>query len=173
MDVFWRNGYAGTTPQLLLDELGIGKGSFYNAFESKHQLFVSALEKYKDRRIDYLTGSFAAEGPVRPRIEAALYELTGLGTHAQGCLMVNSVAELAGVDAGTRAVADDLFAGIESAFREAIESGRRSGEFSSATDPAKGASSLLTTLIGTSILLKMRTDPTRAVRSIAEAVEAL
>lgn len=173
MELFWRNGYAGTTPQLLLDELGIGKGSFYNAFESKHALFVSALERYKQRRIDYLADAFAPPGPVRPRIESALYELTGLGTHAQGCLMVNSVAELAGVDPDIRSVADDLFTGISAAFRGAVEEGRRSGEFSPEVDATRAASSMLTTLIATSILLKMRTDPAGAVRAVQEAVEAL
>jgi TetR/AcrR family transcriptional repressor of nem operon len=53
MDLFWRQGYAGTTPQELASELGIGKGSLYNTFESKHALFMRALRRYSERRLEY------------------------------------------------------------------------------------------------------------------------
>ena len=43
MSVFWRQGYGATSPQLLVEELGIGKGSLYNSFDSKHNLFTLAL----------------------------------------------------------------------------------------------------------------------------------
>lgn len=39
MDVFLANGYAATTPRQLVDALGIGRGSPYKAFGSKHALF--------------------------------------------------------------------------------------------------------------------------------------
>jgi TetR/AcrR family transcriptional regulator, transcriptional repressor for nem operon len=69
MDLFWRQGYAGTTPQELASELGIGKGSLYNTFESKHALFMRALRRYSERRLEYLTGLFSAPGPVGPRLK--------------------------------------------------------------------------------------------------------
>jgi TetR/AcrR family transcriptional repressor of nem operon len=173
MDVFWRRGYAATTPQALLDELGIGKGSFYNTFESKHGLFTLALERYKDNRLRFLRETFEQDGPLRDRIGAALRELTGLGTHNQGCLMVNSTSELGQSDESANAIAESLFAGIEAAFRDAIERGRRSGEFSSTADAQTSADSLLATLVGASILLKMGTDPERADRAIKDAVRSL
>ena len=43
LEVFWKQGYAATTPAELLEAIGVGKGSFYNAFESKHA--VSIIEK--------------------------------------------------------------------------------------------------------------------------------
>src|SRR3954465_6327852 len=111
MNVFWRHGYAATTPQALLDELGIGKGSFYNTFDSKHGLFTLALERYKNNRLSFLAKTLKPEGPLRDRILSALRELTGLGTHNQGCLMVNSTAELGRSDEELSAIAESLFAG--------------------------------------------------------------
>jgi TetR/AcrR family transcriptional repressor of nem operon len=173
MAVFWRSGYAGTTPQALLDELGIGKGSFYNTFESKHKLFTAALERYKDKRIVFLGEVFGPPGPVRDRLEFVLHELSGLDDHKQGCLMVNSVTELAQDDESVQKIADDLFTGIEAAFRDVVERGRESGEFSRTTDPQRAAASLLTTLIGASVLLKLGSDPARAVSALHDAVESL
>ncbi|WP_431278502.1 TetR/AcrR family transcriptional regulator [Leifsonia poae] len=173
MEVFWRRGYAGTTPQALVDELGIGKGSFYNTFESKHGLFTLALERYKDNRIAYLRDTLEPEGPLRDRLDAAMRELTGVGRHQQGCLMVNATAELTQTDEAVAAIADSLFTGIESAFRDAIERGQSTGEFTGVQDAQHAAASLLTTLIGSSILLKMGTDPERAIGAMRDAVLAL
>src|SRR2546423_15055115 len=46
MDVFWNNGYAATSPRALADAAGIGVSSLYNAFGSKHDLFLRALRRY-------------------------------------------------------------------------------------------------------------------------------
>jgi TetR/AcrR family transcriptional regulator, transcriptional repressor for nem operon len=173
MDVFWQRGYGGTTPQVLLDALGIGKGSFYNTFESKHKVFTLALERYKDNRILFLGETFEAPGPMRSRIHSALRELTGLESHRRGCLMVNSTAELAQDDAAVKRIADDLFAGIEAAFRDAIERGRQEGEFSPSIDVAGSATSLLATLVGTSVLLKTGADVDQVARALGAAVQAL
>lgn len=173
MDVFWERGYGATTPQALLDALGIGKGSFYNTFESKHKLFTLALERYKDNRIRFLTETFDGPGSMRERMRAALRELTGSGSHRQGCLMVNSAAELAQADESVNSIAESLFDGIEEAFREAIERGRREGEFTTPVDDRRAAHSLLTTLIGVSVLLKMGSDVEGVDRVIEDAVRAL
>lgn len=50
MHVFWQNGYKGTSLQNLLDEMGIGKGSFYATFGSKRELFLQVLKHYGDTR---------------------------------------------------------------------------------------------------------------------------
>ena len=39
-------GYANTSMQDLVDELGLNRGSIYGTFGSKHELFVAALTRY-------------------------------------------------------------------------------------------------------------------------------
>lgn len=48
LELFWRQGYANTSMQDLVDHLGIGRGSIYDTFGSKHALWVRALTKYCD-----------------------------------------------------------------------------------------------------------------------------
>jgi TetR/AcrR family transcriptional regulator, transcriptional repressor for nem operon len=172
MGVFWRQGYAATSPALLVEELGIGKGSLYNTFDSKHNLFTLALRGYCTMRARAVTAELAGPGPVRPRLRAALVELTGAGNHSRGCLMVNAVTERAGTDPDVAALAKSLFERIEGTFRDAVERGQRSGELGPG-DPSAAAGSLLTTVIGTTVLARAGEDPERLTGLIDSAVERL
>lgn len=48
MDVFWRKGYQGTSTDDLMEAMGIGRGSFYNAFGSKRDVYLRTLDRYLD-----------------------------------------------------------------------------------------------------------------------------
>ena len=154
MDLFWRQWYAGTTPQELASELGIGKGSLYNTFESKHELFMRALRRYSETRLEYLTELFSAPGPIGPRLKEAMTVLAGVGQHQRGCVMVNAAAELGAADNDVNSTADDLFTRIEEVFRQAIAQGQESGEFSRDRDAETAASQLLASVVGLSVLVK-------------------
>ena len=154
MHLFWRQGYAATTPQELATELGIGKGSLYNTFESKHALFVQALRRYSALRLDYLDGMLDSPGPIAPRLEQAVRALAGVGAHTRGCVMVNAAAELGAVDAEVNGIAAELFAGIEAAFARAISRGAGTGEFTDTARAATAPGQLLATTIGLSVLAK-------------------
>ncbi|NMO50065.1 TetR/AcrR family transcriptional regulator [Actinoplanes sp. TBRC 11911] len=173
VDLFWRQGYSGTTPVELVNELGIGKGSLYRSFESKRHLFGLALRRYATERLDSLAEGLAGDGPMRPRVRAAVERLSGAGAHERGCFLVNAIAELGQVDESVAATAGDVFDGIETAFRDAIERGRDSGEFRSDRPAGETASSLLATVVGLSVLAKTRSDPARLARIVDSAVNGL
>ncbi len=50
MEVFWRKGYEATSLADLCDCTGLHKGSLYQTFGSKHDLFMKALKHYIDRQ---------------------------------------------------------------------------------------------------------------------------
>ncbi|WP_433599812.1 TetR/AcrR family transcriptional regulator [Nocardia sp. CA-135953] len=154
MDLFWRQGYAGTTPQELASAMGIGKGSLYNTFVSKHALFMSALRRYSERRLEYLTDLFSAPGPIGPRLKRAIAVLAGVGEHQRGCVMVNAVAELGAADDDVNRIASELFTQIEAVFRQAITQGQESGEFGVDRVADAAAGQVLASVIGLSVLIK-------------------
>jgi TetR/AcrR family transcriptional regulator, transcriptional repressor for nem operon len=166
VEVFWRQGFAGTTPQDLVDELGIGKGSLYNTFKSKHHLFGLALRRYSATRVVSLAEALEGPGPVLPRLRQAMRTLAGIGDHRYGCLIVNSVAELGSTDEGVAEVAKELFGQLEEAFRSAIERGQASGEITSRHAPGESASALLAAVIGASVLAKTGSDPGHLNRTL-------
>jgi len=173
MGVFWRHGYGATTPQTLTSELGIGKGSLYNTFKSKHHLFVLSLSRYSTWRMGFLADNFSSPDPVRLQLREAVEVLTGYGDHDRGCLLVNASAELGSTDQSVTEVTEGLFGGIEEAFRVAIQRGQRNGELDPAHDAASAAGALLTTVVGTSLLLKARTDQNRVFRTIDATINSL
>src|ERR1700751_63031 len=130
MEVFWRKGYAATTPQDLVDALGIGKGSLYNAFGSKHELFELALRRYRDSQGAALLEMLEEPGPVKARLRKPLGVLAEMAVAApkrRGCMAVNAAAELAGTDEPVTDLVRRMFDRMEEAFRWLVEEGQRTG----------------------------------------------
>ncbi len=46
MDVFWQKGYQATSTDDLMEAMGIGRGSFYNTFGSKRDVYLRTLDRY-------------------------------------------------------------------------------------------------------------------------------
>jgi TetR/AcrR family transcriptional repressor of nem operon len=134
MDLFWRKGYAGTTPQDLVDELGIGKGSLYATFGSKRALFDRALERYREQQADTLTRIIDQPGPVKPRLRAAMQFIIEAGaadSDRRGCLAVNTAAELSGADRKATLDVRHMFERTQGALEAVIAEGQRAGEIRS------------------------------------------
>ncbi|MEV0202322.1 TetR/AcrR family transcriptional regulator [Nonomuraea sp. NPDC050691] len=93
LEVFWRQGYEGTSLSDLTGAMGINRPSLYAAFGNKEELFVKALDRYISG-----PGAFADEALAAPTVrevverlvEGAIELTAGTGT-PHGCLSVNSV----------------------------------------------------------------------------------
>ena len=155
MDVFWANGYAATTPQQLVDALGIGRGSLYNAFGSKHALFERALAHYVEQETMRLVDVLEGEGSARERVRAALdLVITAARRDRRGCLVTNAAVELAGRDGVVGAVVRRALRRQEAAFRAAVEDGQRTGEIARDRDSDALAALFLATANGIRVVAK-------------------
>jgi TetR/AcrR family transcriptional repressor of nem operon len=176
MEVFWRKGYAGTTPQDLVDALGIGKGSLYNAFGSKHALFEQALRRYRDSQAVALIQMLEEPGSVKARLRKVLELLARMDLadpDRRGCMAVNTAAELAGTDETATEIVRRMFDRTEDALRALIEEGQRAGEIAPERDPAALGSLLLNTLVGLRLMARIAEDSERLNRVIDAAIDAL
>ncbi|MCX4544891.1 TetR/AcrR family transcriptional regulator [Streptomyces sp. NBC_01565] len=176
MQVFWRKGYAASTPQDLVDALGIGKGSLYNAFGSKHALFELALRRYRDSQALALVELLEEPGPVKARLRRTLELLAEMDLadpDRRGCLAVNTAAELAGTDEVATGLVRRMFDRTEGAFRALIEEGQRSGEIAPGRDPAALGSMLLNTVVGLRLMARVAEGPGRLTRVIDATVDSL
>lgn len=106
LELFWEQGYEGTSLTELTTAMGINKPSLYAAFGNKEQLFAKALDRYFAG-----PGAFAAdaldEPTVRGVVEHLVYggiQLTTGADTPHGCLTVKGV-HACGPDA--RPVRDD------------------------------------------------------------------
>lgn len=175
LNVFWERGYGATTPAELLEAIGVGKGSFYNAFGSKHALFEQALRRYGDDRVAGLTRWLADAGPVGQRVKGYIERLaTPENDKAlrRGCFATNTAAELGRSDPAATNIVRRTFERMESVLEATLIEGQKRGELDSALDPKGVASLLLATLIGITVLAKVDSPAARGKR-IARAVAAL
>ncbi|MFY0674793.1 MAG: TetR/AcrR family transcriptional regulator [Bacteroidia bacterium] len=97
LNLFWKKGYEATSLSDLTHELKIGKGSFYDTFGSKRQLFDSCIEAY--RSVSYVTLDDILSKKQDP-LETVKYfinrhtEMMMADVDARGCLIANSTSEL-------------------------------------------------------------------------------
>ena len=104
--LFWRKGYQASSLADLLSAMGIGRSSFYAAFTDKRTLFLECLDLFAARTVDVVQRARAEMPPVdalQHFFERNFVGVPGSGVAASasqhwGCMLVNTVLEMAGVD---------------------------------------------------------------------------
>lgn len=131
--VFWEKGYKRTSMEDLLSAMQIRKGSLYNTFGSKRELYLRCLERYRD-------GAMMGEGPFGAVLNAvrsgpaALREvfskqLDGLsaGDVCSGCFVASASLETRGLEGDvlnvTKASVEEATDALAAAIAEAQQEG--------------------------------------------------
>jgi len=101
MKLFWEKGYHATSLTDLTKRLGLGKGSFYAAFDGKRALFDRTLEQYRQsntrRLIDLLYSEQDVKIGIRKLLEQTMEHALSDSQH-KGCFVANTCSELGGSD---------------------------------------------------------------------------
>ncbi len=146
MQLFWRQGYTATSLQQLLDTMSIGRSSLYAAFGDKRGLFVEALTLFSDRTNATLESVWSEKNPadaIRLFFECTLF-VEPERRMRRGCMMVNSVLELADVDQGLSELAVTKLDKIENAFESCFARALEEGTFQSTQTPKQLAQFMMT-----------------------------
>ncbi len=163
MDVFWTYGYANTSPAQLAEATGVAKGSLYNAFKSKRELFDRALTRY-DRQVSELAGELlSGPGTTRECIRSALRFVVDLDLAQQsprGCLVGNTAVELAGHDPQIARTIRTMQNRQTAALTARIEQGQREGDVGPDVGARAFAEFLATTLAGLRVMVMTHEAPT-------------
>lgn len=104
--VFWSNGYAGTSYPALETATGLHRQSLRYAFGDKAALFQRVIDHYADRKVGGVAALLQRPGAALDNVKAvfALWARDANHPSRNGCLMVNALAEL-GDDGGVAAKA--------------------------------------------------------------------
>lgn len=102
MDVFWDNGYNGSSLPELLDGIGITRGSLYKAFNDKRSLFLLALARYEEQAVvpavEHLSNQQVGDGWVRIKTLFTGVIATVKKGDRRGCLLCSAAAGPASED---------------------------------------------------------------------------
>ncbi len=155
--VFWAKGYEATSLSDLTTSMGINKGSLYNAFGSKKELFTRALLKYdRDNGQKNLKQLEAIEDP----IEAIATLFDGLiaqsvsDTDKKGCLLINTALDLPNHEDDIREMVSSALGDFELFFERLITNGQEQGTVPETINAAETAKSLLALVVGLRVLAR-------------------
>lgn len=99
-ELFWSKGFDSTSVEDVSLATGVGNGSIYAAYGSKQGLFLAAFERYCLRRTRLVREAIgSARGSARSAVRGlyqAIIEDCAAQPDRRGCLMINSIAQLAG-----------------------------------------------------------------------------
>lgn len=159
MDLFWEQGYDGAGVQALCHATGLNAGSLYAAFGDKRGLFLQALRKYMQavshETIERLARNRSGLEAIREYF-AALIDAMLDGRRKWGCLVTNSVVELACRDAEIAQEFRLHLARLEAALAGAVERARHAGELPATVSSLRAAQFLIAIVQGMNVLVKMQ-----------------
>ncbi len=154
MDAFWSKGFEATSMADLCSCTGLHKGSLYQAFGDKHQLFMDALKHYSDSEFREVAAvAFQSASPLE-NIRAAINKICDDASEDKGCLVINSMVELAPHDAEVRAAVQGFAEQRLRVMADMIGKAQELGEISVDRPPEKLARQLLMTLAGGAVMVK-------------------
>ena len=168
MQLFWRQGYEGTSLNDLTRELGVTRPSLYAAFESKESLFLRALDLYEARagyREAALTAP-TASAYARALLEGAA-DLHGDKKNPPGCLGVQGALACAPESDAIRTELIRRRKTGEGIIRDRLKRAKAEGDLPPGADPADLARYLSIVIYG--ITVQAAGGATRKeLRSVAE-----
>jgi len=175
-EVFARSGYATTRVADIAVAAGIGKGTVYEYFSSKEELFFAVFEWFEEqirRRVD---GPLAEPGTACQQLRAILAASAGIVVEHRALVSIN----LDFWSASRGSASEDRFTdACRSAYRDyrgilsqVIRRGQRDGEFRADLEPEGVATLIVSALDGLGVQhwIDGSIDPRSAVESFADAL---
>lgn len=168
---FRRRGFAATSVDHLVDEMGIGRQSLYATYGDKRALFLLGLRHYAEAMVVRFAQWLDACDDPLATIRAVLHEIARFAVSREGmdgCLMTNSAADLATRDPEVRAILMPAYRQIEDVFTRALRRARTAGTLPRDRDPRAVARFLVTFIQGLRVMGTTQPAPKR----LHDAVEA-
>ena len=154
MEVFWRHGYEGATVAELTAAMGINPPSLYSAFGSKEGLLKAALDRYSQKRDEFMQEVLSAP-TAHEVVKRLLLHIADKQTDPQnppGCLLV---AGGLACGAGAENIPFELAARrahSEQQLCERFVRARQDGDLPAGSDPAALARYLSAVIAGMGVL---------------------
>jgi TetR/AcrR family transcriptional repressor of nem operon len=172
MELFWRQGYEGTSMSDLTAALGLGRQSLYGAFGDKRTLFVTCLERYTDEVFEKsLLSLLDGDGPPLAGIERVLdaWEAYVASDDFKGCLLGKALAELGMRDSRLDALLRKKLDRIRGSLERALTRAKAAGELTARTDVPAVARSITAFAQGAAVVCQVWRDPTAVRETLAGA----
>jgi TetR/AcrR family transcriptional regulator, transcriptional repressor for nem operon len=158
MQVFWGQGFGGTSVGALEEATGLGRQSLYNAFGDKRGVYVAAIDHYAHTRAAGFAALLDTDDPM-VGVERALraWAAGAKASGCRGCFLLNSVSELSGKDPELVERVGRMLQGQQDLLTRSLVAARDQGRIAAHHEPRALARRLQAT--GHGLQLMCRLDP--------------
>ena len=157
LQVFWHKGYEATSMEDLLTAMNLNRGSLYDTFGDKRQLFLKVMDRYCHGFIDEKLSLLDQPGPALQTLRRFIHgmiEATLADPQRRGCLIANTVMELSPHEKDIAGKVCKALKMGEDAFFKVLTRAKAQGELRADQDPRVLARFLVTMMQGTIVMIK-------------------
>jgi TetR/AcrR family transcriptional repressor of nem operon len=173
MNLFWKQGYAATSIQDLVNHLGINRASIYDTFGGKHELFQRAFSLYRAQNLAGISSFFDSHPDVQKGLrllfETAIDQAM-TDPDRKGCFVVNTVTELVPNDPEMDPIIAQNKDDYEAQFAKYLQAGKDSGQLSQSLDVESTASLLYLVYNGLRVVSKVNPNRQELLNSVKLAL---
>jgi TetR/AcrR family transcriptional regulator, transcriptional repressor for nem operon len=173
LDVFWRKGFRATSMLDLAEATGVQRGSLYNAYGDKEELFIRVFERY--------TGRFIADARKaldKPDLRDALNAFFAFairsimqGTPTRGCLSTKTAIEIDPDSPRLREAVQGMLDELEAALLDVLNTKEARAQLAV---PAQQAASIIVTMTrGIAVMERVYEDAKRLKQTASALIDAL
>ncbi|RPE08523.1 TetR/AcrR family transcriptional regulator [Chitinophaga lutea] len=158
--VFWIKGYEGASTEDLLQAMALNKGSMYNAFGNKRELFLKVFQFVAARIVQDIQAVFGKHHNPLNAIEEIFYGVARSKdpeARNRGCFYSNVLTEMSGVDEELAKIAAQQFREVAAIYEKYIRQGTSDGFLPASLVPADTARYLINCWCGLHITRRMYT----------------
>jgi AcrR family transcriptional regulator len=173
LDVFWRKGLHDASMQDLATASGVQRGSLYNAYGSKEEIFLRAFDQYTAQFLETVGHALAQGGDTAAKLwnlfDLIITNMT-TGSPQRGCLTTRTALDAAISSIAVRQRVQSLLSRLEQLISEAINSAT---ERSTATNAKRLARVVVTFTRGLAVMERAGYDREQLKEAAATFVDAL
>lgn len=176
MHVFWHKGYEATSMEDLLSAMDLNRGSLYDTFGDKRQLFLKVMDHYCHSFVGPKFSMLDQPGPALPTLRRFVHGMIE-GALAdplrRGCLIANTVMELAPHEKDIAGKVNLALKMGEDTFFGLLVRAEKQGELGPGKDPRTLARFLTTMMQGTIVTIKAGASADAVKQSVETALSVL
>jgi TetR/AcrR family transcriptional regulator, transcriptional repressor for nem operon len=175
-DCFWDNGYSGTSLDDIMKATGLGKGSLYGSFGSKHDMYKLAFADYcKWAEQDYAQRLRGDDPGAIVRLREFVKfsaKRASRGTR-RGCMLAKTTSEVAGSFPDIDGLINETFRALEREILTCVRQAQRVGDINNSRDAREVAMTLLVILRGMEALGRGGASPKSLALVVQGALDFL
>lgn len=157
MRLFWVKGYSDTSMDEVVKHTGVSLHGLYSAFGNKKELFLAALDRYRQVSAARLVAEMDRPGTGLREIREFFQMFVRAAcepSSKRGCLMCNTAVDMAPHDRSSRDKVGAHFDQMRKGFRRALDNAKECGEIRGELDTERVADYLTGASQGIFVLLR-------------------